>query len=780
MENKVELEIRPLLPGIASDEDTCCLRLENDLRESPLICKAHIKKETFPLTLCLHYDGDQATAQQIVQQARHAGQRITRRYHHDAIQVEGIDCSDCVTVIEHSVGRIEGVEHVQVDFADQRMQVEYDTQRTNRNVIQGRLRALGYSPELPAWQAWLHHNLPLLLSGLGGVLAFSGLLIENVVPGVGPWVVAVYVAAYLASGWEVSEHAWHAVRERRLDTDALMILAALGAAALGDWFEGAFLLFLFSLGHALEERALGRARAAVHSLAGLMPQMAMVRREHKEVEIPVQELRLGDLVLVAAGQRVPIDGQVSSGYSEVNQAPVTGESLPVYKAAGDAVYAGSINGDGAIEVEVTRLAKDSTLARVMKMVEDAQGQKSRTQHVLERFEQVYVPAVLIITVLLMAVPPLFGFPLKEAVQRALTLFVAASPCALALGTPAAVLSGVAQAARNGVLVKGGMHLENLSRFQILALDKTGTITMGVPELTDIQVLHPDWDEARLLSLAAAVERRSGHPLARAVTAAVAQRSLEPVEVDGVQAVPGRGMVARYGQHTVLLGAPALLSENQVSIPAAAEEVYRRYEGQGKMVFLVAVGDQLAGALVFADQIRPDVKTTLQRLRRAGARKIVLLTGDRAAVAAQLAEQAGVDEVYAELMPEDKLARVQELSQQGFVAMVGDGVNDAPALAAAGVGIAMGGAASAITLETSDVVLLGTDFQSLAYAAGLGRAVEGIIWQNLAVAIVTILVLSGMALTGVVGITLAVFFHEGSTLLVVANALRLLGWRPAAA
>nr|MBI2905925.1 cadmium-translocating P-type ATPase [Chloroflexota bacterium] len=624
-------------------------------------------------------------------------------------------------------------------------------------------------------------NRELLFSLISGLLLLAGWAGETFF-GL-PLVAALgfYIAAYVFGGWDIAQHAWHALKEKHFDTDLLMVMAAVGATLLGQWAEGALLLFLFSLGHALEERALDRARAAIRALADLAPKTALVKRDGQEIELPVEQLQLDDVVIVRPGVRVPVDGAVLAGQSGVDQSPVTGESLPVDKTAGDQVFAGSVNGEGALEVKVTRLAKDSTLSRVMKMVEEAQTQKSPTQQTVEKFERVFVPAVLIVTALLIIVPPLFGVPFQVSFIRAMTLLVAASPCALALGTPASILAGVAQAARNGVLVKGGIHLENLGRLKAIAFDKTGTITHGQPEVTDFVSMnntappHSGADE-QLLALAAAVESRSGHPLAQAVVRAAQGRRLALPVIGDVESLAGRGLRSIVDGQTVLIGNLKLMAESNVSVLDEGSAHIERLQGEGKTIMLVAVNGALAGVIAVADTLRAEAPSTMATLKRIGVSKTIMLTGDNARVAIAIAKQVGLSTFRADLMPEDKVKAIRDLRAEfGEVAMVGDGVNDAPALANATVGIAMGGAGTDVALETADVALMGDDLSKLPFVVGLGRATRAIIQQNLIVSLGVIALLVITSLTGWTSIGVAIIFHEGSTIVVVLNALRLLGY-----
>jgi len=778
MEQTIDIDIPLLLPGVENEKDECLVRLEAALQGKKGILRAHVERDKTPVDLCLHYDPNLLTLSDVKRLAERAGAQITNRYHHESIPIENMDCSDCSLVIEHSVGRMDGVLSVNVNYPTEKMWIEYDNHKITRNAIEKRVRSLGYQIPLNEFQARLQENRELLFSLLSGLFLLIGWLGEIFFGFPSFLSIGLFAVAYVLGGWDVSRHAWHALRERRLDTDGLMVVAAIGAAFLGEFAEGALLLFLFSLGHALEERALDRARRAVRALADLAPKVALVRRDGKEQETPVESLQLDDVVIVRPGARIPVDGIILDGDSGIDQSSVTGESLPVDKTVGDQVFASTVNGEGALEVKVTRLAKDSTLARVMKMVEEAQAQKSPTQQTVEKFERVFVPAVLILTALVIAIPPLFGFPFRESFLRAMTLLVAASPCALALGTPAAILAGVAQAARNGVLVKGGAHLENLGLLKAIAFDKTGTVTHGQPEVTDVVAIQSSaWSEADLLSIAAGAELRSAHPLAQAVVRSAQTQGLPASPVDDVESLTGRGLRAVANGKTIWIGNQKLMNEAGVTLSSESISRAESLQAQGKTLMWIAMDKTLAGLIALADTLRKEAAPTMHALKQSGVAHTIMLTGDNARSASAIASEIGLTEFRADLMPEDKLTIIRELVKEyGQVAMIGDGVNDAPALANATVGIAMGGAGTDVALETADVALMGDDLSKLPFAVGLGRATRAIIIQNLSIALGVIALLIITSVTGIISIGVAVIFHEGSTLVVVANALRLLRYK----
>lgn len=782
MEKTIELEIPLLLPGIESEKDECLARLEASLQDRKGILRVHLEREKSPVDLCLHYDPNLLTLTEVKRIAERAGAQIVNRYHHESVPIEGMDCSDCSLVVEHGVGRMDGVLAVNVNYPAGKMWVEFDTQKVSRAAIEKRVRSLGYEVPVEGFRSWYKENRELLFSLFAGLLLLIGWL-GGLLLGFPPLLsTTFYIAAYIFGGWDISQHAWHALREKHFDTDLLMVMAAIGAAFLGEFAEGALLLFLFSLGHALEERALDRARRAVSALADLAPKTALVRRNGKEQELPVESLQLEDIVIVRPGVRIPVDGNILDGNSAIDQSSVTGESLPVDKTPGDQVFAGTVNGEGALEVKVTRVAKDSTLARVMKMVEEAQSQKSPTQQTVEKFERVFVPVVLVLTVLIIVAPPLFGFPFRESFLRAMTLLVAASPCALALGTPATILAGVAQAARNGVLIKGGAHLENLGRLKAIAFDKTGTVTHGQPEVTDIVVVPESGrTETEMLSLAAGAESRSAHPLAEAVVRAAQARGVIASDMNKVESLTGRGLQALYNGKAIWIGNRKLMDEAMVTIPAEALQKADAFQQAGKTLMWVAEEKTAIGLIALADTLRKEAAPTMKALKETGVAHTIMLTGDNTRSAAAIAKEVGLTEFRAELMPEDKVTVIRDLVREyQHVAMIGDGVNDAPALANATVGIAMGGAGTDVALETADVALMGDDLSKLPFAVGLGRATRSIILQNLIVSLGVIAFLIVTSLTGIVSIGIAIIFHEGSTLVVVANALRLLGYRGAEA
>jgi Cd2+/Zn2+-exporting ATPase len=692
--------------------------------------------------------------------------------HREVMRIDGMDCTTCATVIEHALQRLDGVTEASVSYASERLRLVYDTRKVSRKAIVRRLQALGYGVlEADHKAPWYIEYRELIVSATSGALLLAGWLL-GFTDGAHAMSVALLVASLLVGGYYAMRDAWQSIRERHLDIDVLMIVAAMGAAALGQWAEGALLLVLFSLGHALEHVAMDRARHAIAALADLAPKTALVLRDGVEVELPVENLLRGDRVLVKPGQRIPADGKVIEGSSAVDQAAITGESMPVDKVAESPVFAGTVNGEGLLAVEVTKLSRDSSLARMVKLVAEAQTEKSPTQRFVTQFEKVFVPVVLVGVAALIVIPLLLGMPFAPAFYRAMAVLVAASPCALAIATPSAVLAGVARAARGGVLIKGGAHLETLCSLSVIAIDKTGTITTGKPVVTDVVTLSGD--ETTLLAIAASVESRSGHPLARAVVDAARARHLELPVASDVQAVTGKGVHARVSSAKVSVGNLRLFDGD--ALPDSVRERVVQLEALGKTTMIVRVDDQFIGLIGLADTPRPGTREVLAKLAALGVARTIMLTGDNESVARAVAQSVGIREVRAGLLPEDKLKVVDELMQgQTSVAMIGDGVNDAPAMAHASLGIAMGGAGTDVALETADVALMADDLSRLPFAIALSRATHAVIRQNLWAAFCVVALLIPATLSGLASMGIAVLIHEGATVLVVINALRLLGF-----
>lgn len=686
-------------------------------------------------------------------------------------RVSGIDCPSCAGTISKSLDRLDGVSDVMVDVLKGEVKVMVAGHGPSRDVLARAIAAAGF-PVRSDGPAVERPRGPLIAALVSGVALAIGLLLTwfgaterlTIVP---------MILSIGAGAWYVAPRGVKALRAGSPDMHALMTIAAVGAALIGEWGEGASAMFLFSVALLLEEWAVGRARRAITALMTLAPAEALVIRLGGDQQVSVDLVKVGERIRVRPGERVALDGVITAGHSALNEAPITGESIPADKGPGEKVFAGTINGHGALEVRTSAAASDTTLARILHAVEDAQASRAPVQALVDRFARVYTPAVVGLAVLVAVLPPLAGLGgFQEWLYRALTLVVIACPCALVISTPVTLVSALTGAARTGALLKGGAQLESLGRVTAVAFDKTGTLTEGRPVVTDVVALD-GLLESDILRLAASVERHSEHPVARAITQAALERQLVLAPSTEFAALPGWGAWAVVEGHKLTLGNRRLCDE----IGACRDDVHatiERLEQAGKTAILVAQGRKALGVVAVADKIRPSAAPALAALRRAGVRRLIMLTGDSATSANAVAQAVGVTEVRARLLPEEKLAAVRELQAEGeVVAVVGDGVNDAPALAAATVGIAMGAAGTHVALETADVALMRDDLTLLAPLLRRARATLRIVHQNIAVALGLKAVFMVLALLGQATLWMAVAADMGASLLVIANGLRAL-------
>lgn len=819
MTSKLRLDIPLVLPEVNDARDACIARLVGALNGREEIAEIHVAPGPAAGTaqLCIHFDPERFPIERIRQVVMAAGAELSQRFGHLLLTGTDIKHERRARTVAAQLRQLPGVLEAEVSAGGQ-MRLEFDRGATSEEALQRHLETMGLvSPAKPttsplATKKDMHDHAPgekhdhdhghgglggnaeLIFALTCGALLGVGVLVQKYVSSAPGWLpVAIFVAAYVFGGFYTLREAIDNLRLKRFEIDTLMLVAAAGAAALGSWAEGALLLFLFSLGHALEHYAMGRAKRAIEALAELAPDTALVRRDGQTREVPVEELVVGDVVLVRPNERLPADGFMIQGATSINQAPVTGESIPVDKKPvvdaatararpegvdnASRVFAGTINGAGAIEVEVTRRSGDSALARVVKMVSEAETRKSPTQRFTDRFEKIFVPAVLGLAFILLFAWVVVDEPFRDSFYRAMAVLVAASPCALAIATPSAVLSGIARAAKGGVLIKGGAPLEELGSLNAMAFDKTGTLTEGRPRIIDVVTLGGT-SESELLSVAVAVESLSDHPLAAAI-ARDGQERLRgrdvPVASD-LSNLIGRGVTAKIDGESIWIGKAEMFGVGDVApLSAKAQAAIERLREKGRTTMVVRRGDRDLGAIGLLDTPRAGAREALQALRAMGISRMIMISGDHRKVAEAVAAQVGLDEAWGDLMPEDKVRSIQELRKQTQVAMVGDGVNDAPAMANATVGIAMGAAGSDVALETADVALMADDLRHLPFAVGLSRHTRSIIRQNVFVSLGIVAVLVPATIMGL-GIGAAVAVHEGSTLLVVFNALRLLAYR----
>jgi Cd2+/Zn2+-exporting ATPase len=750
----------------------------------------------------LEYDPRLITLADIDNEVKRVGFCLSPDRAQMVLGIDGMVSPRSEQVIEAVLGKLPGVV-ASASFASKSLRIEFDRRQCALPEIVRRLDELGFhlrpghipaelhgvAPEAPkregtAWHRFVEYH-KLIMAFVGGAMLLAAFLIHTFAGPQWNWLrMTLIVVAYLLTGWDTAKDTFKTLWNVQFDIDVLMFAAAIGAASLGQFEEGGLLLFLFALGGAGEEMAMDRARRAIQALAKLAPDTATVRdADGREKLVRVEDLKVDQHVVVRPFDRVPVDGTVVEGASAVDQSPITGESVPAEKALGSPVFAGTINGEGLLVVGVTKLSGESTLAKIVKMVNEAQTTKSPTQVFTDKVERIYVPIVLIGTALLIVAPPLIGLiPRSNPTSlwagwfyQAMAFLTAASPCALAIGTPATVLSGIARAARIGVLVKGGVHLENLGRVNAIAFDKTGTLTRGRAEVTDIIVLN-NRVELDLLSLAAAVETGSTHPLAKAIVAEAKARQCQIMPVDGLEQIPGKGVTARVNGAKVDVGHIDLVKGECESLPRVRQTV-NSLAAKGRTTVVVLIDGEPEAVIGLADRPRENAADTMRRLKQLGIARTIMLTGDNKQVADVIAKEVGVTEFFGDLLPEDKVTLLKKLqAQYGHVAMVGDGVNDAPAMATASVGIAMGGAGTDVAIETADVALMADDLAKLPEAIGLSRYSRRIIKQNLVIALGVIAVLAPLSALGFAYLGVAVLFHEGSTVVVVLNAMRLLVYR----
>jgi Cd2+/Zn2+-exporting ATPase len=690
-------------------------------------------------------------------------------------KIEGMDCHEEVAILERRLKKLGGLEALDADVMGQRVRVKYDAAKLTTSRIAEAVAQTGM-------RAWLEHEEPVVPAGplrnrqilvfaSGAAIALAG---ATRLSGLADWIQILLLGIATVTGaWTVVPRAFAALRSRVLDMNVLMLVAVIGAAIIGEWFEAATVVFLFALAQLLEARSMDRARGAIRALMDLTPAEALVRRGGAEVVVSADDVRLGEVVIVRPGEKIPVDGLVLSGISFVNQAPVTGESLPVDKGPGDEVFAGTINGRGALDVTVTRPRRDTTLARIIHLVERAQAQRAPTQAFVDRFARVYTPIVLGLAVAVAVVPPsVTDGAFIDWFYRALVLLVISCPCALVISTPVSIVSALAGAARRGVLIKGGIHLERTGSVRCVAFDKTGTLTKGRVAVADVTPLD-GVPSSEILGLAAALEVRSEHPIGRAIVLKARAEGLPVVPPDTFQALPGLGAEGAIGRTAVVVGNHRLVEARGWCSPVIDAHL-ERLAASGRTAVLVVRDAQVIGIISVQDEPRGTARETVELLREHGIGHVALLTGDNAAAANALATELGVDEVRAELLPENKVEAVHALKKKyGHVAMVGDGVNDAPALAAADVGIAMGVAGTDAALETADVALMADELLKIPYAVRLSRRTLRIMRANIAFSLVFKAAFLVLAVIGLATLWMAVVADMGASLVVIANSLRLL-------
>ncbi|MDF0708514.1 heavy metal translocating P-type ATPase [Flagellimonas okinawensis] len=838
---KLQLKIPVILPQVPNEKDSCVERLIQKLQAKEGIEKVHIADANGADVpqLCFHYDPDIISIDRIQSLAESTGAKITEKYGHLLIEVKGIRHTRQARSIEKSLLAINGVLEASVSGSGM-VRLEFDKKQTNFDEISKQIEKEDLqiqrsasnendytkaskkqerskkeeTKEQTSTEGHEHKegetheegeehahggifgkNTELIFSIICGALLGIGFGLSYV-ESIPDWVsLTLYIGAYFFGGFFTAKEAVQTVAKGGFEIDFLMLVAAIGAAILGEWAEGALLLFLFSLGHALEHYAMEKARKSIAALADLAPKTALLKKDDKTEEVGIEKLIIGDIIVVKPNSKISADGVVVKGKSSVNQAPITGESVPVDKVPVEdtakdyseddeikdenRVFSGTINGNNTLEIKVIKEAKDSTLSRLVKLVNEAQTQKSPTQLLTDKFERYFVPSVLVLVVLLLFAFLVIDEPFSDSFYRAMAVLVAASPCALAISTPSAVLSGVARAARGGVLIKGGRPLEDLGVITALAFDKTGTLTEGKPKLTEVVPLG-NIEENELLKIAVAVENLSDHPLAKAVVRDGKERlkGTDITDASDLEAVLGKGIKASLGKDKIYIGNLDLYEDLDEAKPSEViSNKVKELEGGGNTTMLIRRNKEYIGIIALMDTPREAAKETLKKLKEIGIKRMIMLTGDNQKVADAVAKEIGLTDAWGSLLPEEKVDAIKKLKEQeSKVAMVGDGVNDAPAMANSTVGIAMGAAGSDVALETADIALMADKLETLPFAIGLSRKAKTIIKQNLWVSLGIVALLIPSTIFGLANIGIAVVIHEGSTLLVVFNALRLLAYK----
>lgn len=690
-------------------------------------------------------------------------------------RIQGFTCASCANIFEQNVKQIPGVEEANVNFGASKVQVQgsvtieelekagaFENLKIRDEKEQKIVRA-------PFWKQ--KETIKVYISAL--ILVISWYLgeqygEEHILPMMG------YAASILIGGYSLFIKGLKNLSRLKFDMNTLMTIAILGAAAIGEWGEGATVVILFAISEALERYSMDKARQSIESLMDISPKEALIRRNNQEIMVHVDDIHIGDVMIVKPGQKLAMDGIVIKGTSTLNQATITGESVPVTKSLDDEVFAGTLNEEGLLEVKVTKRVEDTTLSKIIHLVEEAQAEKAPSQAFVDKFAKYYTPAIIVLALLIAFIPPLFSGEWSEWIYQGLAVLVVGCPCALVVSTPVAVVTAIGNAARNGVLIKGGIHLEEAGHIKVIAFDKTGTLTKGVPTVTDIVTFNEN--ESEWLTITAAIEKGSQHPLASAIIRKAEEKQLNfnTLLVEEFQSMTGKGVKATVNNTTYYVGSPNLFEELHQTMNILVAEKIVDLQTQGKTVMVLGTDKEVLSLIAVADEIRESAKSVIRKLHQIGIEKTVMLTGDNHRTANAIGEEAGVSDIKADLLPEDKLNVIKELrTKHKTVAMVGDGVNDAPALAASSLGVAMGGAGTDTALETADIALMSDDLNKLPYTIKLSRKALTIIKQNITFSLAIKLLALLLVMPGWLTLWIAIFADMGATLLVTLNSLRLL-------
>lgn len=696
----------------------------------------------------------------------------------DILKIENLVPTETISQIRQSLEEIPDVYKVEINIAEKKIIIIH---RSSPEKILNVLSTKGISAKIvPAQKDFASHQSqedkkivkPTIISG---ILAFGGLVGEQFyLPSY--LTTIAFALAILSGGYRIALKGLKEARRLTLGMNFLMSMAVIGAIILGEWSEAAMVIFLFSLAHLLESYSVHRARQSIKSLLKLTPPTALVKTQEGLVDKPVEQVAIGDIILIKPGNRIPLDGKITAGASLVDQAPITGESLPVSKSEGDEVYAGSLNQQGVLEVRVDRPYQDSTIAKIIHLVEDAQAQRAPIQQFVEKFARYYTPTVVVMAFGFAIIPPLFfAGSFTEWFYRALVLLVISCPCALVISTPVTLVSALTNATRHSILIKGGTFLENFHRIKVLAIDKTGTLTYGRPAVQTVIALN-NYPSAEILRIAASIEIYSEHSIAQAIVTHARQQEIELLEVHNFQAIHGRGARADINGTTFYIGNHKLFEENGWCQEKVHEHI-THIENQRHTAVLVGNTSQLIGVIAIADEVRENAASAILQLKKSGIEKIVILTGDNEVTAQSICQKLGIDEFYAELLPAEKVTTIKQLkARRGSIIMVGDGINDAPALAAASIGISMGASGSDTAIETADIVLMKDDLNKIAFLRSLSKKTLKIIYQNIFISLFLKLAFFVLAIPGIATLWMAVFADMGASLIVIFNGLRLLNFQ----
>ncbi|KUO50351.1 MAG: hypothetical protein APF76_11630 [Desulfitibacter sp. BRH_c19] len=691
-----------------------------------------------------------------------------------ALRLSGLDCADCARKVEKAVAEYPGVTFAKLNFSVGKIVIEH---QVNENELLKLIEGLGYGAVLDnpgenrkTSSSWFH-DLRLVLTIISGIFILIALITQYSLK-LDALSMYLYIAAIFLGGLLIARNAFNSLKTLNMDMNVLMTIAIIGAAAIGEWLEGAAVVFLFSVGNTLQNRTMEKTRRSISQLIDLAPQQAVLIKNGKEEIVPISEVVPGDVVIVRPGDRIPVDGTIKKGSTAVDQSPITGESLLMDKSEGNQVFAGTINIDGYLEVETEKRSTDSTLAKIIHLVEEAQNEKAPVQHLVDKFANYYTPVVIVAATLLTIIPTwILGQPFEQWFYSSLVLLVIACPCALVISTPVSLMAAIGNAARNGVLIKGGNFLELVGSLKAIALDKTGTLTKGQPKVKKIYLLSGKSD-GHLLTIAASLEKMSNHPLASALVNEAQNKGLLVQKVDNFKHLTGKGVSGTIDNNNYYAGSMKLFREimDQDKLSEYSKQIESSIEE--KSIVIVGTPERIEGVITFEDSIRDEAKVTVRQLKELGLSNVIMLTGDNQQTSGQVAKEVGID-YQAELLPQEKLDYIKKMKKSGKVAMVGDGINDAPALAAADIGIAMGTIGTDTAIETADIALMADDLSKVPYVVKLSKRTTTIIKENIIFSLVIKAVFIGLALTGNATLWMAIFADTGAALLVIINGMRLM-------